>query len=100
MKLATIVKASFIISLVNTILGAYLKITHSAEADTLLITGVLATLVFIVSVIIEVRTSTKIDNIEKTMWTVGFILFSGIAGLIYFLSGRKRIAMNPQATQE
>ncbi len=95
MKLGTIVKTSFIVSLLITLIGAYLKITHSEGAETLLIIGVIATLVFIVSAIYEVRTSTKIASSEKTMWTIAFIFFSGIAGLIYFFIGRKRIVVNP-----
>jgi len=94
MKLGTIVKTSFIISFIITLIGAYLKITHSEGAETLLIIGIIATLVFIVTAIYEVRTSKRIDNTEKTMWTHAFIFFSGIAGLIYFFIGRKRIATN------
>jgi hypothetical protein len=28
------------------------------------------------------------------MWTIAFIFFSGLAGLIYFFIGRRRIAAN------
>lgn len=69
-----------------------MKITHSQGAETFLIIGLITTLVFIVSAIIEVRTSKRIDQTEKTMWTIAFILVSGIAGLVYFFIGRKRIA--------
>jgi len=91
MKIGTMVKWSFIVSFIITLIGAYLKITHSEGAETLLIIGITATLVFIVSAIYEVRTSHQIDNSEKTMWTIAFIFMSGIAGLIYFFIGRKRI---------
>jgi hypothetical protein len=94
MKLGTIVKWSFIVSFIITLIGAYLKITHSEGAETLLIIGITATLVFIVSAIYEVRTSNRIDNSEKTMWTIAFIFMSGLAGLIYFFIGRKKIAKN------
>lgn len=94
MKLGTIVKTSFILSFIITLIGAWLKIIHTEAAETLLILGVIATLVFIVTAIYEVRTSSKIANTEKTMWTLAFIFFSGIAGLIYFFSGRKRIVTN------
>lgn len=92
MKLGTIVKLSFIISFIFILIGASLKITHSESAGTFLITGVIVSFVFIVTAIYEVRTSNKIDNTEKTMWTIAFIFFSGIAGLVYFFNGRKRIA--------
>ena len=94
MKLGTIVKTSFIISMLLTLIGAYLKITHSEGAETLLIVGVIATLIFIVSAIYEVRTSKRIPSYEKTMWTIAFIFFSGLAGLIYFFIGRRRITAN------
>jgi len=91
MKLGTIVKTTFIVGLLITLIGAYLKITHSEGAEALLIIGVIAWLSFIVTAIYEVRTSNRIDNTEKTMWTIAFIFFGGIAGLIYFLIGRRRI---------
>ncbi len=94
MKLGTIVKWSFIVSFVIIFIGAYLKITHSEGGETYLILGIMAMLVFIVSAIYEVRSSNRIDNLEKTMWTIAFIFMSGLAGLIYFFIGRKRIAKN------
>lgn len=94
MKLGTIVTTSFIISFILTLVGAYLKITHSEGADTWLTIGIIASIVFIVTAIYEVRTSKRIDHAEKTMWTLAFIFFSSIAGLIYILIGRRRIAAN------
>ena len=92
MKLGTLVKWSFVISFIITSIGAYLKITHADGSDNALMSGILATLIFIVSPIYEVSTSTRIDHREKTMWTIGFIFMGGFTGLIYFLLGRKRIA--------
>lgn len=94
MNPGTIVKTSFIASFLITLIGAYLNISHSDGAENLLIIGVISMLIFIVSAIYEVRTSNRIGNTEKTMWTIAFIFFSGIAGLIYFIIGRRRVAMN------
>jgi hypothetical protein len=94
MKLGTIVTISFIIGFILTLVGAFLKITHSEGANTLLTIGIIASIVFIVTAIYEVRTSKRIDNAEKTMWTLGFIFFSSIAGLIYVFISRRRIAAN------
>ena len=94
MKLGTIVKWSFIMSFIITLIGAYLKIIHAEGAEECLTIGIIVLIVFIVTAIYEVRTSRKIDNTEKTMWTTAFIFMSGLAGLIYFLIGRKRIAEN------
>ncbi len=95
MKLGTIVKWSFIISLTISVIAAYMKIKHMETADTYLTISILSTLLFIATAIYEVRTSNKIDNFEKTMWTIAFIFLSGITGLIYFFIGRKRIVVNP-----
>jgi len=92
MKLGIIMKTSFMISILSTIIGAYLKIKHLEGVEILFIVGVIAIVIFIVSAIYEVRTSTRIAPSEKTMWTIAFIFFSGIAGVIYFFIGRKRIA--------
>lgn len=92
MKLGTIVITSFIAGLLITIIGAWMKITHATGAKNILTIGIIATAVFIVAAIYEVRTSPKIDNSEKTMWTIAFIFFSGITGLVYILMGRRRIA--------
>lgn len=94
MKLGTIVKSSFIISFTITLIGAYLKITHDAGAEALLTIGIVTVLIFIASAIYEIRTSTRIGHSEKTMWTIAFIFMSGIAGIIYFLMGRRRIAQS------
>lgn len=67
---------------------------HSPGAETWLLIAVVVSLVFIVSAIYEVATSKRIDGREKTMWTIALIFFSAVAGLIYLLMGRKRIAEN------
>lgn len=94
MKVGMVVTTSFIISFLITLIGAYLKITHYQGADAILIIGVITTLIFIVSAIYEVRTSKRIDHAEKNIWTIAFILMSGITGVVYFLIGRRRIAEN------
>ena len=94
MKIGTIVITSFIIGFILTLVGAYLKITHSEGADTWLTIGIITSIVFIVTAIYEVRTSKRIDQAEKNMWTLGFIFFSSITGLIYVFISRRRIAAN------
>jgi Phospholipase_D-nuclease N-terminal len=92
MNLQQIVKWSFLVSLVFGVIGACLKIMHKSGADIFLMIGLVATLIFMVSAITEVFSSRRIAHSEKIMWTIGFIFFSGIAGLVYFLLGRRRIA--------
>ncbi|MBC7867307.1 MAG: hypothetical protein H7X88_07220 [Gloeobacteraceae cyanobacterium ES-bin-316] len=94
MNLGTIVKFSFITSILSTIGATFLMLIHSPGAETWLLIAVVVSLVFIVSAIYEVATSKRIDGREKTMWTIALIFFSAVAGLMYLLMGRKRIAEN------
>jgi len=91
MKLGTVVVTSFIIGFCITLFGAYLKMTHAENADTWLTAGFIVTLVFVATAIYEVRQSERVNNTEKMLWTLAFIFFSGIAGLVYLLFGRKRM---------
>jgi hypothetical protein len=94
-NLVTVVKWSFVISLVFELEGALLKLLHFPGADILLITGMVANGVFIVSALSEVWGSSRIDKNEKVMWTIAFIFMGflgAIAGILYILKGRKRVA--------
>ena len=91
MKVGTIVKVSFVLSLILVIVGALLKILHYRDLETLLVVGVVLGLIFIVSSLYEVRTSKRINSSEKTLWTIAFIFMSGITGLVYIISGRRKV---------
>ena len=95
MKKDTVIKVSFVLSLLLTSAGAMLKILHEPKSEPFLILGIIASIIFIVLAIYEVRTSTRIDRTEKTMWTIAFIFMCGLTGLIYFIMGRKRIISKP-----
>lgn len=99
MKLGTMVTSSFVSSFIIALIGAWLKIIHSTRAEIVLFIGIAATLVFVVTAMYELRTSPRIGNIEKTLWTLAFIFFSGITGLIYFFIRTKRIARNSRKIQ-
>ncbi|WP_460569550.1 hypothetical protein [Flaviaesturariibacter terrae] len=92
MTKSRIVPASFILGLVFTIIGAMQKILHHANADVWMILSAVLTGVFIISTIYEVQTSKKATRAEKTLWSLAFVFFSGIAGIVYLLSARKKIA--------
>ena len=94
MKMGTIIKGSFISSFILILAGAFMKILHFASSDTMINLGLIIGLIFIVAAIFEVVTSKRINNSEKTMWTIGFILLSGLVGLIYIISGRRRVIAN------
>jgi len=91
MNLGTIVKSSFVVSFVILLIGSYLKLIHSYSADMFLKIGLAVMLVFIVSAIIEVWSSTRIDKNEKMMWSIAFIFMGTFSGIIYLLMGRKRV---------
>lgn len=86
-----IVIFSFIISFFFSIVGALLKIMHVPFANSVLTIGILALAVFVFMCIYEIVNSNKIAQSEKIMWVVGFLFLGQITGLVYLLSGRKRI---------
>lgn len=91
MKQGTFLTISFLLSFVLTILGAYLKIMHATGADTILAIALFATLAYVLLAMYEVWSSDLFTHGEKIMWTVAFVLLSGIGGLIYLLMGRRRL---------
>ncbi len=91
MNTGTLLKASFAVGFLITIIGAFLKLTHAQGAETLLMIGGVSSLIFIVTALYEVNTSKRIESTEKVMWTIGLLLVSGIAGIVYILSGRRRV---------
>lgn len=94
MNLGIVVKWSFVISLVFELVGALMKIIHLPGADALLIIGMVANGVFIVSALSEVWGSVRINTNEKVMWTIAFIFMGflgALVGILYVVIGRKRI---------
>jgi hypothetical protein len=94
MKTGIIVKTSFALSILTTVVGTCLKIIHAGGAEVFLIIGLIASLIFIVTAVYEVRTSKRIGYAEKTMWTIALIFIGGITGIIYMIVGRRRIVFN------
>lgn len=89
-----LLKTSFILMVCISIIGVILKVMDNAWTEAFLIVAVLTALIFMATAINEVSSSSKIDRNEKIMWSLGFIFMCGITGLIYLLSGRKRIVAN------
>lgn len=84
-------KFSFLTSTLFSIVGAYLKLNTVAGANFVLAIAILATIAYIVVGIYEVQTSPKIQNAKKIVWTIGFLTFPFLVGLLYLASGRKRV---------
>ena len=91
MKSGFLINVSFVISTIGIFLGAMRKIMHAEGADAVLTFGILGFLVFIVCAIYEVRTSTRVDHFEKTIWTLGFIFFGFITGIFYLIVRKSRV---------
>lgn len=91
MNTGIIVKTSFFASILLTIVGAYFKITHTADGETWLIISLISWAVFVVAAVYEVASSRTINRSEKMTWIFALILLSSIAGIVYLLVGRKRI---------
>lgn len=89
-----IVITSFIFSFILTIVGALFKIMHWPGASMLLLIGLLSLALFIIMALYEVFNSKTINSSEKLMWTVGFLCLGSLAGLVYILTGRKRVIRN------
>jgi hypothetical protein len=96
MKNKQILNVSFIASIVIVILGALIKIMHYPYSQIVLVVGLLSLVVFWIVAISEIKSSTRITGSEKFMWIIGLIFCGSIAGLVYLLSGRKRIINNNQ----
>jgi len=91
MKTKNPFKALFAFSVIITIIGAFFKIQHWPNAQTLLVIGILSTIGYIIRGIYEVQTCAKLPKSEKIMWTVGFIFFGFITGIVYILQGQRRM---------
>lgn len=86
-----LIRASFFIAITVTIVLAFIDLIDLDKSFPLIITGIIATLTFIVTALYEVSGSHRIHKSEKIMWIVCLILLSNIAGIIYIFSARKRI---------
>jgi hypothetical protein len=82
---------TFAVGLCISAYEAYLKTFHLSGSIVILIIGALSTLIFILTSLNEVLSSTRIKKSEKIMWTICLILLNWITGFVYLISGRKRI---------
>ena len=94
MKIERILNISFFISVIGISIGAVLKIMHSPFADLLLQISIAFYLVFAVLALYEVFQSNRIEKNEKFMWTIGLLFLGTLTGILYLVTGRKRIVNN------
>jgi len=91
MDVGALLKTSFIVSAFGTFIAAMLFVWYGSAIEPLFIVAIIASIIFIVTAIYEVNSSNRISSKEKTLWTIGFLLANTIVGIIYLISGRKRV---------
>ena len=94
MKRDHILKLSFFISVVGILIGAVFKIMHFPYAELLLEISIVSYLIFAALALYEIYQSNKIETLEKVMWTIGLLFLGSIIGILYLVTGRKRIVTN------
>lgn len=77
-------KKTFVLAFILVLFGSLLKICHLEFATLFLMLGLFTTLCYIVLGIYQINNSVKLKNNEKVLWTIGFISFSFITGLLYY----------------
>ena len=77
-------KKIFVLAFILVLFGSLLKICHLEFATLFLMLGLFTTLCYIVLGIYQINNSVKLKNNEKVLWTIGFISFSFITGLLYY----------------
>ena len=96
MKKTDLFKICFFLSLCVIFIGTILKLTHTDFAQPILMLALLLSLGYIIIGIMEVQNSKNLDQSEKIMWTIGFIFFGTITGIVYLLVGRKKALQTPR----
>lgn len=84
-------KLSFAVSFILALASFVFLINHLPRVEEFLIASIIASVVFIILAIYGVTQSSRFSRNEKFMWTIAFIFFSGIAGVVYLMLGRKRL---------
>lgn len=96
-RLNTLFKALFFFSYAIILTFAALKITHTAVRfdKEVALAGSIMFAAFVVMSLLEIHGSKNIKMPEKVMWTLGFLFFNMITGIVYFFLARKRITRKP-----
>ncbi len=91
MNTSKLLVSTYLVSVAGFLIGTWAKLTHQPNADTLLLTWMIPTIIFVAMAVMEIFRSEKIQLSEKVMWVVGFIFVNFVTGLLYLLIGRKRV---------
>lgn len=93
MKRNNLFNIVFLISFLLIMLIVLLRILHVSIpfANVLVGLGIVLTVIYVIIALVEIWSSQRPTFSEKLMWTVGFIAFNIITGILYLLIGRPRI---------
>lgn len=91
MTKSNVFTAAFLISVLTSLIGLFLKILHLPGAQVFLVLGIIMTFVYAIIALVEIYGTDRITTNEKIMWTVSFVLFSTLAGVLYYFIGRPRM---------
>jgi hypothetical protein len=89
-----LIKISFGIALLCLIIAVAIKMLHISSIIPFFWAGLIFSIVYTVVAIWELSASKRISSAEKIMWTVGFLFFNTITGILYFASRRRMITRN------
>ena len=91
MKIKQIYIIGLVLSIFGLVTGSMFKIMHWPYATILNLTGYLFSLVYITIGIVTLFKNKDKSLIEKLAWTIGFLIFSSIIGIVYFFTELKNI---------
>ncbi len=91
MNLSNLFLPAFVLSVISSVLGAFLKILHVPGANILFIIWVLLTVLYIVVALYEIYTSPRLQLSEKIMWTVTFLVATMLAAILYMIVCRPKL---------
>ena len=88
-------KFSLIAGIILILLGAFYQTQHHEGSSEFLITGMLISLIYFFIGLSEVSRDPHRSLFQKTVWILGFILFMGITGIIYYFTDVRKHLKNP-----
>jgi TctA family transporter len=73
------------------LLATILKFLHIYNGFALAIIGIVLIAISVITALLEINSSKKLDATSKLIWTICFLLFSVIIGFVYLRAGRSKI---------
>jgi uncharacterized membrane protein YfcA len=91
MKRDTLLKIILAVSAITTVIGIFLRLNHLPDQNIVQGLAFLAWLFFLILTLPDIFRSKNINTAEKLMWGVALIFLGFFAGMIYLLSGKKKV---------